>query len=250
MKLLRDLVIRRSYAEGTKRKMLTSAMMGAAAVFAGSKAKASTVESVLKDQTNSGGHYSISGSGGLNTVGWSFQVNSENLAINELSTLTGESGNNDLITLWNADTNEILAQVWSVADTDQWRTVELDNLIELEQGTNYGITLTSTDGDQYRFVRESFTEDSTSGDISYGDSYYNTVYANYYPGPNGVAPFDRLWDFPNAIGEYQWLVDFGYIDTSAPTDLPNNIAVPTPASLGIGGLMLGILTARRNRKRD
>ncbi|QQE13312.1 DUF4082 domain-containing protein [Planctomycetota bacterium] len=214
----------------------------------GSHAYADNVNSVLQDQVSSGLHYSISGSlDNLVTVGWEFTANSDDLSITQLSTLTGETGNTDYITLWNADTNELLAQVGTISDTDGWRTVGLDNAISLEDGSNYAITLTTTNGNHFRFVRESFTEASTDGNITYTNSIWNTGYAPYFQGPNGVAPIQNANNFPDVIGEYQWLVDFGFVDSSQ-ANINEPTAVPTPAAFGIGGLMLGLLTLRRNKQ--
>ncbi|WP_432798099.1 DUF4082 domain-containing protein [Poriferisphaera sp. WC338] len=230
-----------------KRSIATGAMMGAAALIGAKTTKAESVDTVLQDQISSGAHYSFTGSTIGVTVGWSFTANSPDLVITQLSTLTGASGNNDTITLWNTDTDEILAQVNSLADTDTWRTVALDEGISLDEGTNYGITLTSTAGGQYRRVLESFTEASTDGNISYTDSVYRSSSSSL----SAPTSFSSLWDFPDVLGEFQWLVDFGYIDTNAPVDtIDTPVAAPTPTASGIGAIALGLISLRRKRNQN
>ncbi|QDU35222.1 hypothetical protein KS4_33030 [Poriferisphaera corsica] len=242
MKVLRDLIIRRTFSAGKKRKFVSGAMMGTIAAFTGiDSSEAASVETVLQDQVNGGAQYSIGGSSNGASVGWTFTVNSPDLIVTQLSTLTGASGNNDTISLWNLDTNELVTSVNSLANTDSWRTVELDEGVTLEEGGNYGILLTSSAGDQYRRVIESFTENSTGGDITYNNSVYNPI--------SGAVPssFSSLWNFPDAIGEFQWLVDFGYIDPNEAANSPDTVAVPTPAAFGLGALTLGLLGLRRGR---
>ncbi|QQE11717.1 hypothetical protein JD969_19915 [Planctomycetota bacterium] len=178
--------------------------------------------------------------------GWTFTVTDPLTTITSLATLSYNSGGNEVITLWNFDEDEILAQVTGVSNTNDWRYYGIES-VSLHEDTTYAITVSgeATNGYAATNVNTQIGEDyfPTTGPIVYNSSLFG------FGSHLAVDSLNGLFDF-GTVDQHVPIVDFGYNIENEDTSLPTTTTVPTPAAASFGSIMLSFLMLRRNKQRS
>ncbi|WP_432798876.1 hypothetical protein [Poriferisphaera sp. WC338] len=210
------------------------------------------------------------------TAGYAFTVAEEDILITELAKWSGNAGNLETVTLYNADTGEVLASVSGVSNSDDWEYFALDSPIVTDTSTTYAVIGSfPLESDTLGVTNEHVATDADGNSINYIDNYFfregrivaeDSLFAleqdvaledlysigfggfedidigiTYLGNPSGPISLD---------GGIYGLVDVGTVTLGEFVEnggeLP--VIVPTPSAMAAGMISLGMLMIRRRRK--
>jgi hypothetical protein len=156
--------------------------------------------------------------------GWEFQVNDDNVQVVQLGVNAWTDGTPLTLSLWNDNTQTLLAQTSAVSSAGNWVFSDLGSPVSLTSGKLYSVIAWANVANAwYLFNNDPPAAFTPTGTIEYIQSMYaNNSDANTFPGNPILAP------------EQYGVTDIGYI-------------VPEPSTLALLTLGGVIFLACRNR---